>query len=83
MLCFCYVKKETGFPAFLDNNLRRRVSEEGRVHSSEGIETFLSMPCCPVWKHIFIFLLLLLPCGTELVIFCVSRELIFAISSCN
>ena len=37
------------------------------------------MPCCPVWAHILIFLLLLLPCGTELVIFCVSRELIFAI----
>ena len=59
--------------------LRRSVSKEGMVHSSEGIETFLSMPCCPVWAHIFIFLLLLLPCGTELVIFCVSRELIFAI----
>ena len=49
------------------------------MQSSEGIETFLSMPCCPVWAHIIISLLLLLPCGTELAIFCVSRELIFVI----
>ena len=49
-------KKQALIPAFFDNNLRRSVGEEGRVHSSEGIETFLSMPCCPVWAHIFIFL---------------------------
>ena len=51
------------------------------MHSYEGDRDVPnpSMPCCPVWAHIFIFLLLLLPCGMELVIFCVSRELIFAI----
>ena len=28
------------------------------MHSSEGIETFLSMPCCPVWAHIFIIIVI-------------------------
>ena len=48
------------------------------MHSSEGIESFLSMPCCPVWAHIFIIVTAVwhgIFAGVWR-FFCVSRKLI-------
>ena len=65
------------------------------MHSSEGIETFLSMPCCPVWAHISIIVITVLHgigdffcftgtnfCDKDRLMF-LFRELIFAIFSPN